>query len=454
MAEGTAPTTSPPDTRADVAPRRRSPGLVLASTSLGTLLVILLTSGLNIASPAIRTTFAADQSALAWVLSGYTLAFAMFTLAGGALVDRFGARRVFFAGLGTFTAASLAAAAAPAVEVVTIGTFGQGLGAALVLPSALSLIQFVHQDVPEKLPWAIGIWAGANALGAAIGPVICGAVVSVASWRFMFVLVAALAVLFGLIGRPVLPRLQGGGHRLDLPGLAAMIVLLGTATFLAHDWAALPLPGVALLIVIIVAAGWLFVRVERRSTTPMLPLAQLRDVPFSANAVVTVVGTGAFFATLYILSQALQDELGMSAFIAGIALLPLAGGNIIAALAAGRIIGGLGNRNAMILGSALLVTGIAPIPLLSGSYPGLVAPLIITGIGWGLMVPTTSHAGLARALKGKEGVASGVTAGGREFGAALAAATLFPLGMPGILAAAAVGALSLAIVALGVRHVD
>lgn len=85
----------------------------------------------------------------------------------------------------------------------------------------------------------------------------------------------------------------------------------------------------------------------------------------------------------------------------------------------------------MILGSVLLVAGVAPIPLLSGSYLGLVVPLVVTGLGWGLLVPTTSAAGLARAQRGKEGVASGVTAGGREFGAALARPRCFPLACPG-----------------------
>ncbi|GGS88954.1 MFS transporter [Streptomyces griseoviridis] len=441
--------------REAVAPRRRSPHLVLACTSLGTLLVILLTSGLNIASPEIRSSFDASGTAIGWVLSGYTLAFAMLSLTGGALTDRFGARRVFLAGLGVFTLFSLVAAAAPSVGLVVAGTFGEGVGAALVLPSALALIQSVYQDLPGRLSWAIGIWAGANALGAALGPVLCGALVSVASWRAMFLAVAVLAVVFALVGRPVLPRLRGGGARLDLPGLLVMVVLLGDVAFLAHDWRSLPRPVLAAGVLLGCAAVWLFARVERRSSAPMLPLSQLRDVPFSANAVVTVVGTAAFFGTLYLTSMGFQDELGMAPFVAGVALLPLAGGNIVAALAAGRVIGRLGVRGTMVLGSVLLIAALAVIPLVFGHYAALVAPLVLMGAGWGLLVPTTSAAGLARARRGKEGVASGVTAGGRELGAALAAAVLLPLGVrAGVWSAAAVGAVSLAVVLLGVRVSD
>lgn len=449
---GPAPVAPDTAAREASAPRRRSPGTVLASTSLGTLLVILLTSGLNIASPDIRSAFDAGDTAIGWVLSGYTLAFAMLSLTGGALTDRFGARRIFLVGLGVFTVSSLVAAAAPTVSLVVVGTFGEGVGAALVLPSALALIQFVYQDVPGRLSWAIGIWAGANALGAALGPVLCGALVSVSSWRAMFLAVAVLAVVFALVGRPVLPLLRGGEARLDLPGLLVMVVLLGLVAFLAHDWRALPPAVLVAGAVLVCAAVWLFGRLERRASAPMLPLSQLRDVPFSANAVVTVVGTAAFFGTLYIVSMGLQDELGMTPFVAGLALLPLAGGNIVTALAAGRIIGRFGVRGTMILGSALLIAALAVIPLVFDRYGALVAPLVVMGAGWGLLVPTTSAAGLARAQRGKEGVASGVTAGGRELGAALAAAVLLPLGVrAGVWSAAVVGVVSLAVVLLGVR---
>jgi DHA2 family methylenomycin A resistance protein-like MFS transporter len=151
----------------------------------------------------------------------------------------------------------------------------------------------------------------------------------------------------------------------------------------------------------------------------------------------------------------LQDELGMSAFQAGVALLPLAGGNIVAALAAGRVIGRLGVRGAMVLGSVLVVAVLIPMPLVFARYGLLLVLLVFLGMGWGLLVPTTSAAGLARAVAGKEGVASGVTAGGRELGAALAAATLLPLGIrAGIWAAAGVGLVSLLVVLVSVRAVD
>ncbi|MCZ9342724.1 MFS transporter, partial [Streptomyces sp. TRM76130] len=162
---------------------------------------------------------------------------------------------------------------------------------------------------------------------------------------------------------------------------------------LAHDWRALPPAALAAGAVLVCATVWLFGRLERRASAPMLPLSQLRDVPFSANAVVTVVGTAAFFGTLYIVSMGLQDELGMTPFVAGLALLPLAGGNIVTALAAGRIIGRFGVRGTMILGSALLIAALTAIPLVFDRYGALVAPLAVMGAGWGLLVPTTSAAG-------------------------------------------------------------
>ena len=438
-----------------VAPRYRSKPIVLISTSLGTFLVILLTSGLNIMSPSIRADLDASTGALSWVLSGYTLAFAMLSLTGGALADRFGAHRVFASGLAVFALFSVVAAVAPSVGLVIFGTFGQGAGAALVLPSALSLIQYVFRDEPHRFGMAIGIWAGANALGAAVGPVICGALVSALSWRAAFVVVAVLAVVFVAVGWPVFPRIPAGSTRIDLPGLVVMILLLGVLVLLAHDATSLPAWALIGGIVLAAALVWLFAAVERRAAHPMLPLGQLADRAFSGNAIVTIVGTAAFFGPLYLVSIGLQDDLGMSALAAGVALLPLAVGNIVAALSAGRAQSALGIRGTMILGSVLVIVSLVPIPLLFDRYVTIVPSLIVLGVGWGLLVPSTSAAGLVRAQTGKEGVASGVTAGGRELGAALAAAVLLPLGASiGLVASVIVAVLSLLIVLVTVRNLS
>ncbi|EKT76907.1 EmrB/QacA family drug resistance transporter [Rhodococcus opacus M213] len=447
------PTLPPPPTSDQAATDTRA-GRVLALTSTGTMLVLLLTSGLNIALPSLRDQFYAGETALAWVLSGYTLAFAMLALTGGALADRFGARTVFAAGLTLFAGFSVLAAAAPTVVVVVVGTFGQGGGAALVLPAALSLVQQAYRDRPEKLPGAIGIWAGANAVGAALGPVVCGALVSLFSWRAMFLLVAILAGVCVLVGRTALPETAGGGGRLDLAGQVVTVALLGIIALLAHEGRHVPwwmsvVGGVAAVVL-----ARVFVVVERRSPHPMLPIRQLRDTAFSANAVVTVIGTGAFFGALYVLSLALQDRLHMSAFVAGVALLPLAGGNVVAAVLAGRIMTRWGVRTTMIAGHLLLIAALCVCPLILEVYPALAAALVVLGIGWGLLVPATSAAGLARAHSGHEGIASGVTAGGRELGAALAAALLLPMGMAGLPVAAALGAASLLIAAAWVRRVQ
>lgn len=443
------------DAAPETGPRFRSKPLVLASASLGTFLVILLTSGLNIMSPSIRTELHATEGALSWVLSGYTLAFAMLSLTGGALSDRFGAHRVFMTGLVVFAVFSTVAAAAPSVGFVIVGTFGEGAGAALVLPAALALIQFVFGDNTKKLGVAIGVWAGANALGAAVGPVVCGALVSSSSWRVAFVVVAVLAVVFAAVGLPVFPRIPTSDRPIDLPGLMVMVVLLGVIVFIAHDAIAMPPLMIVAGVFITVLLIWAFAAIERRASAPMLPLEQLRDIAFSGNALVTIVGTAAFFGPLYIVSMGLQDQLGMSAFASGVALLPLAGGNVIAALAAGRLQERIGIRGTMLTGSALIVISLIPIPFLFERYDAIIPALIVLGVGWGLLVPSTSAAGLVRAQPGKEGVASGVTAGGRELGAALAAAVLLPMGVTGgLLVSAVVGVGAIVIVLLTVRRLN
>ncbi|MGB4779899.1 MAG: MFS transporter [Microbacterium sp.] len=428
---------------------------MLLSASLGTFVVILLTSGLNIALPSIRAELGSGESAAAWILAGYTLAFAMFSISGGALSDRFGAQRTFAAGLIVFVAASLVAAVAPTTSIVIVGTFGQGVGAALVLPAALAIIDRVYRGDDNAHATAVGIWAGANALGAAVGPVLCGALVSVWSWRVLFVAVAVVAAVVVGIGVIVFPRLSGMNVRLDVPGQVLMVALLGTLTYVAHDAAHLGLwmiiAGVALVVALAVAFWW----VERRVASPLLPMSQLRDVAFSGNAIVTILGTAAFFGTLYIVSIGLQEQNGYTPFMAGVALLPLALGNVVAALGAGWIVAKLGTRRTLLLASLVVILPMPALPLVFDNYVALATLLAIIGFGWGLHVPTTSTAGLARASQERAGLASGVTSGGRELGAALAAAVILPLGLAtGTLWAAIAGAVSLVVAFVTVRGVD
>ncbi|MHA7220402.1 MFS transporter [Arthrobacter sp. MDT1-48-3] len=428
---------------------------VLTITALGAMLAIMLTTGLTVAIPAIRNEFQVDATVIGWVLSGYTLAFAMFSLTGGALADKFGANRTFATGLGIFAAASVLAACAPGVTIIVAGTFMAGIGAALVLPASLSIIQFTYRGDEKRRHRAISTWAAANAVGAAVGPVICGLLVTSLSWRFLFVVVAALAAVLVVVSARAVASMPRHTHQLDFPGQIVMVLLLGVLAYVAHESARLPLWMIVVGSVAVLVLAVLFVLVERRHSTPMLPMSQLRDVPFSSTALATIIGTGAFFAGIYTVSVSLQDDFGMSAFVSGLALLPLAGGNIIAALLAPRMTSWIGNRGVMIVGSVLLVLALVAFPLLYSSYLSLVGPMITIGVAFGLLVPSTSAAGLARAQTGKAGVASGVTAGGRELGAALAAASLLPLGAPGALwAGAAVGLVALIIVIAGVRKVD
>ncbi len=431
----------------------RSKPIVVAGASAGTFLVLLLTSGLNIMIPSIRADLSLSDASVSWVLAGYTLAFAMFALPGGALADRFGAHRIFALGVVVFAAFSAVAAGATSGAWVIVGTFGEGAGAALVLPAALALIEYIYRDEPRRLGHVIGIWAGANALGAALGPVVCGAIVSAWSWRWAFLVVGGLGVVVVAAGWLVFPRIAASTRAIDIPGMSVMILLLGVVVFTAHSVPHLHWWQTLAAVVLAAGLAGVFVAVERRATEPMLPLAQLRDGPFSGNAVVTVIGTAAFFGPLYIISIGLQERLGMTPLAAGVALLPLAGGNLVGALAAGRVQHALGIRKTMIIGSVLLVLSVLPVPYLFERYAWFWPALVVLGVGWGFVVPSTSAAGLVRAMTGKEGVASGVTAGGRELGAALAAVTLLPLGLTtGLLMSAMVGVLSLAVAVMFVRR--
>jgi DHA2 family methylenomycin A resistance protein-like MFS transporter len=251
------------------------------------------------------------------------------------------------------------------------------------------------------------------------------------------------------------PSYDGDPAPADRAGQALIVLLLGGLVVLVHDHAELTRTGALATGAGLVALAVLFVRVEGRAASPLLPPRVLRDRAFTATAAATVAGTGAFFGALYLVTVGLQDTMGLSALEAGAAVLPVAAGSAVTAVLAGRCIAAVGVRATMLAGSTLLVLAALPLPLAYGSYPAMLAPLVVLGVGWGLLVPTTSLAALHRVDATKQGVASGVTAGGRELGAALAAASLLVLEPRiGLVVAAAAGVIALVVVAVAVRDVE
>ncbi|MCD2193341.1 MFS transporter [Actinomycetospora endophytica] len=403
-------------------PRRAA---LLTTMCVGMFLVQLDVTVVNVALPDIRAGLDTSLSGQQWVVDAYAVVLAGLLLAGGALGDRVGHRRVVIAGLLLFGAASLAGGAAPSAAVLVGARSVQGLGAALLLPGTLAVVTRAFPGRAEQAR-AVGIWAGVSALALPAGPLLGGALVSGPGWRWVFlvnlpIVLAAVPATLAVVGRDVPTRV----HRLDLPGAALAAVTLAAAVLAVialergpgdpRVWAA---AAVALLGL----AG--FMLRERRAAAPMVPPALWRTPAFvGANlvaAAMNLVGIGVVFvATLY-----LQTVQGHPAVVAGAMLLPLFVPLAALAPLTGRLVGRVGPRPPMTAGLALGIVGcLALVGLRPDSgYLRLLPVLLGLGVGMGLLTAAVVAAAVRAVDPERSGLASGVNNTARQSAGAIAVA--------------------------------
>lgn len=202
----------------------------LLAAALGFVVVLLDVSVVNVALDTLRQGFATDVAGLQWVINAYTLVFAALLLTSGAIGDRLGARRVFLMGLALFTLTSVACGAAGSLAMLVMARLGQGIGAALLVPNSLSMLQRAFPD-REQRSRAVGWWGAIGGISLAAGPVLGGLLVTHFGWRSIFLINLPL----GLIGLYLTLRhvaADGSGHHrgLDWPGQGAAILALAALT--------------------------------------------------------------------------------------------------------------------------------------------------------------------------------------------------------------------------------
>ncbi|KAA0023666.1 MFS transporter [Antrihabitans cavernicola] len=403
----------------------------------------------NVALPSIGADFRSGTSALQWVVSGYSVAFAALLLAAGSAGDIYGHRRVVLTGFAVFGLASVGCALAPGLAFLVAARIAQGVGAAILLPGTIALITKAYPGSAEQSR-ALGIWAGTAALALPSGPVLGGALVDAFGWRSVFWINVPILVCAASATVVVAPEsVREVDRRMDIAGSICAAVFLGGVVFFAIEAGATGSTMVLIAVgVLAVAALVAFVVVERGSAAPMLPLELIRSRAFvGANAVsllMNFVGIGMIFVVgLY-----LQQVRELSPLRAGVALLPLFVPLAVLAPIAGKVTARMGSRPPAVVG---LLTGVLGCLLLTRVGTGwslLAVGTLLLGIGMGLLTAPIVAAAMRSAPPQYAGVASGVNNTARQAGGAFGVACL---GLAGVSAAAAVCAalwLSAAVVVL------
>jgi EmrB/QacA subfamily drug resistance transporter len=398
---------------------------VVAATVLGSGMASLDATVVGIALPRIGKDFDAGVSSLQWVVTAYTLTLAAFLLLGGTLGDHYGRRRVFVIGVVWFAVASGGCAAAPTATVLIFARALQGIGAALLTPGSLAILQSAF--TPADRSRAIGAWSGLGAFAGAIGPLVGGYLLSIGSWRLLFLLNLPLAVVVLFVTRRHVPESTDSSAtgRIDIPGAFWAVVALSTLTYALIEapgkgWGS---PAVVACLGIGVVAVIGFVVTERRSAAPMLPPSMFLARQFAATNAVTFVMYGALGGALFLLPVALQQIAGYSPLQAGLSLLPVTVLMLTLSARSGRLAARLGPRLQMSVGPVVAGIGLALLVRLTNDHryvTGVLPGVLVLGIGLVITVaPLTStamssapgeHAGLASAVNNDVARAAGLFA--------------------------------------------
>jgi EmrB/QacA subfamily drug resistance transporter len=398
---------------------------VLLATVLGSAMASIDATVVGIALPAIGHDFHASLATLQWVVTAYTLTLAGLLLFAGALGDKYGRKRVFIWGVVWFAVASALCGIAPDAPVLIAARAVQGIGAALLTPGSLAIIEASFR--PDDRGRAIGAWSGLSGVGSAIGPFLGGWLIQAVSWRLIFFINLPFAILVVAVALRHVPESRDPAATGPVDVLGGVLVtagLIGLTYGLIEGptvgWTK-PSPLVALIGGCVLLAA--FVWWEHRTAEPMMPLSLFASAQFSAANVVTFAVYGALGGALFLLPIQLIQVSHYTPLQAGISLLPIT--LIMLALSArsGALAARIGPRLQMTVGPLVIAAGLALFVRIgpSGNYLTEVLPaMLVFGLGLAINVaPLTAtvlaavpaeHAGMASAVNNDVARAAGLIA--------------------------------------------
>jgi len=401
----------------------RGRGAVLAST-VASGMAFLDGTVVNVALPHIGADLHADLAGLQWTVNAYTLALASLVLLGGALGDRYGRRRVFLTGVTWFTVASILCGLSPGIGVLIAARTVQGMGAALLTPSSLALLQssFVDKDRAR----AIGAWSGLSGVATALGPFVGGWLIDALSWRWIFFMNVPLAVVAVLAALAWVPSSRAADRTAPFDILGAVLGALGLAgivyALIDHGIRAVPAAVVGVL-----AMAAFGVLEHRRGDRAMLPLTLFTRRQFTVINVVTLFVYAGLGGLTFFLIVELQVVAGFSALLAGVSMLPVTLLLLVGSARAGALSSRIGPRWPLTAGGLIAAGGVLLFQLVGPHtvyWTHVLPGAILLGTGMTLTVAPLTAAVLAAAPTEQAGAASGVSNAVARSGGLLAIAAL------------------------------
>jgi EmrB/QacA subfamily drug resistance transporter len=393
------------------------------------LMVIIDISAVNVALPDLAKDLGISGGNIGWAITSYSLLFGSLLLLGGRAADLLGRRRLFFAGLSVFTLSSLASAVAVDASSLFLARAGQGLGAALLSPAALSIITTAFQGRDRAR--ALGAWGAVGGAGAAFGVLLGGVLTEVADWRAIFYINLPVAVALFLAARKVVPAdaHRPGWRGLDLRGalvatvsLAALVYAISQAA--GSGWASAQTLGFGLAGLAGLAG---FAAMETRASQPLLRVQRLTDRAVGGGFALMLVGSGVLFGTFLLSSLYLRNVLGTGPLETGLAFLPLALTAGAGAHLGSQLASRFGVRVTMAAAFAVTAAGML---LLSGVDRGgdyftdVLPGLMVAGLGLGTVLASVAISVLSGARDEETGMLSGLNTTGHEIGGTLGIALL------------------------------
>ncbi|WP_375497584.1 MFS transporter [uncultured Jatrophihabitans sp.] len=401
--------------------------VTLVAVCLGTFMLLLDVTIVNVALPDIQTALKSSFSDLQWVVDAYALTLAALLLTAGSLADMFGRRLLYVIGLTIFTIASFLCGIASDTLLLQLSRGLQGVGGAIMFSVSLALLANAFRGKDRGV--AFGVWGAITGLAVAIGPLLGGAQTSGLSWRWIFFVnlpigVAAVVLTLVKVGESKLehsPRPDWLGFVLFSVGLAALVYGL-----IESNQKSFSDPTV---IGALVAAGVLlvaFVVVEALLKQPMFDLSLFRKPTFTGGAVAAFGLSASIFALLLYLTLYIQDVLGYNAFQTGLRLLVLSGGILVTSTIAGRLTERVPIR--FLIGPGLLMVGIGLLLMrgldASTEWTHLVPGLLLAGFGVGMVNPPLASTAIGVVTPQRAGMASGINSTFRQVGIATGIAVL------------------------------